>query len=168
MALPLHPEYRTVPMLFYVPPMLPVLAAMRNGRYETVDKDADGLAPMLSSLEQARVPLRYMASLLSGGNEELVKAVYRKQIAVRIHMRSHKVGDVPADEVAQAFFLGKTEAGEAEAIHRLTSLPTFEERFVVPPMAREMAIDEQFPALDPLTHKTSAGFGSRKPPHRRW
>ena len=33
-GLPLHPELRTLPMLFYVPPMLPVLAAVRDGRYE--------------------------------------------------------------------------------------------------------------------------------------
>ena len=32
LALPLHPEFRTLPMLFYVPPMLPVLAAIGEGR----------------------------------------------------------------------------------------------------------------------------------------
>ena len=73
-ALPLHPEYRTVPMLFYVPPMLPVLAATRNGQYETVDHAVQGPAPIMSSLEQARLPLRYMAKLFAAGNEEIINA----------------------------------------------------------------------------------------------
>ena len=36
---------------------------------------------------------------------------------------------------------GKTNAAEVEAIWRLTSLPTFEERFVVPAMERETAVE---------------------------
>ncbi len=168
LALPLHPEYRTLPMLFYVPPMGPVLAKMEKGKYDTVDAGAEGLAPMLSALEKSRVPLRYMASLFSAGNEEVIKTVYRKLVAVRLHMRARTVGDVPADEVEAAFAQGDTTAAEAEAIYRLTSLPTFEERFVVPPMEREAAIDSQFPDLDPLTRKASTGFGFREAPARRW
>ncbi len=34
LALPLHPEFRTLPMLFYVPPMLPVIAEVKNGSYD--------------------------------------------------------------------------------------------------------------------------------------
>ena len=63
LALPLHPEFRTLPMLFYVPPMLPVLAKLQQGRYELADGHEEGLAPMFSSLERARLPLRYMAGL---------------------------------------------------------------------------------------------------------
>jgi nitrate reductase beta subunit len=60
---------------------------------------------------------------------------------------------------------GATSIEETEAIYRLTSLPTYEERFVVPPMAREDAIEQ---TLDPYTHKPAAGFGSRKTPERRF
>ena len=35
-ALPLHPEFRTLPMLFYVPPLGPVLAKVENGVYDNV------------------------------------------------------------------------------------------------------------------------------------
>ncbi len=31
LALPLHSEFRTLPMLFYVPPMLPIQAAVDDG-----------------------------------------------------------------------------------------------------------------------------------------
>ena len=37
LALPLHAEFRTLPMLFYVPPMLPVLAKIKDGVYDNAD-----------------------------------------------------------------------------------------------------------------------------------
>jgi nitrate reductase beta subunit len=80
LALPLHPEFRTLPMLFYVPPLLPVTGAMEDGVY-------DNSADFFSSLESARLPLRYMANLFTAGDEEQVAAVYRKLIAVRIYKR---------------------------------------------------------------------------------
>jgi nitrate reductase beta subunit len=164
-ALPLHPEFRTLPMLYYVPPMLPVLARLRNGAYDVKQVDDEGLRPLLSSLERARVPLAYMASLFSAGAVETVAAVYRKLIAVRILMRSRRVDDVPPAEVDEALRQGATTAEEAEAIFRLTAMPTFEERFVVPPLAREMAIEA---TVDPFTHKREGGFGFRTPPRRGW
>ena len=141
LALPLHPEFRTLPMLFYVPPLGPVLAKTGNGVYDNIASDAR-LGPLMSSLERSRIPLRYMASLLSGGNEEIIREVYRKLVAVRVYMRAKKVkGDIPADEVERALAEGKTNGAEVEAIWRLTSLPTFEERFVVPAMERETAVE---------------------------
>ncbi|HBY92434.1 MAG: nitrate reductase subunit beta [Ardenticatenaceae bacterium] len=163
LALPLHSEFRTLPMLFYVPPMLPVLASVKDGNYNVAGATSGGLAPMLSSLDRARMPLRYMAHLFAAGNEEIVAEVYRKLIAVRVYMRAQKVNDVTETEVQQALAQGKTTPEEVEAIFRLTSLPTFEERFVIPPLAREVSIEQ---TLDPFTHKPAAGFGFRKAPAR--
>jgi nitrate reductase beta subunit len=52
---------------------------------------------------------------------------------------------------------------EAEAIYRLTSLCTFEDRFVIPPMHREEAIEMM---ADPREHQQSAGFGFLTGPTR--
>ena len=106
-----------------------------------------------------------MASLFAAGNEEIVEAVYRKLIAVRVYKRAQKVKDYPPEEARRALEAGRTTAEEAEAIFRLTSLPTFDERFVVPPLAREQAIEQ---TLDPFTHKPATGFGFRQPPERRF
>ena len=162
-ALPLHPEFRTIPMLYYVPPMLPVLGRMKDGVYDSAG--VEGLGQMLNSLEQARIPVRYMASLFTGGNEEIIKEVYRKNIAVRLYKRSQRVKDISAAEAAEAMRIGKTTPEECEAIFNLTSLPTMEERFVIPAFAREQAVEQ---ALDPYTHKPAAGFGYREAPSRRW
>ncbi|MDH3999224.1 MAG: nitrate reductase subunit beta, partial [Desulfuromonadales bacterium] len=94
-ALPLHPEFRTLPMLFYVPPLLPVMSMDNQGKQKLADD-------FFATLEQARLPMQYLASLFSGGNEEEVRAVYRKLIAVRIQRRAVSVGDMSADEAAKA------------------------------------------------------------------
>ena len=52
---------------------------------------------------------------------------------------------------------------EAEEIYKLTSLCTFNERFVIPPAHREEAIEM---TRDPLEHKQSVGFGFREEPVR--
>ena len=54
-------------------------------------------------------------------------------------------------------------ASEAEAIYRLTSLCTFDDRFVIPPMHREEAIEMM---EDPHEWKQEAGFGFRHGPKR--
>ena len=164
-ALPLHAEFRTVPMLFYVPPMLPVLAKTKDGNYEVDQSGADGLSPLLSALEKARVPIKFMARLFSAGNTDVIEAVYRKLIAVRIHRRSETVKDVSPAELDKAYTTGGTDPQEADAIFRLTALPTYEERFVVPAMNREVAIETNIP---PLTNKQETGFGFRRQPGRRF
>ncbi len=162
-ALPLHPEFRTLPMLFYVPPLLPVLARVKDGSYEVTGLEGESLAPLLGSLERARMPLRYMASLFAAGNEQSVTEVYQKLIAVRAYKSCQFGVGRLQEEIEQALSLGNTTAEEVEAIYRLTALPTYEERFVVPPMRREIAIGE---TIDPYQHKPAAGFGFRQAPRR--
>jgi nitrate reductase beta subunit len=185
LALPLHPEFRTLPMLFYVPPMLPVLAGTRDGQYEVEGADApmlpvlsadgvtttpgagtEGLAPLLSSLAGARLPMQYLANLFTAGNVADIEAVYRKLIAVRIYMRHKTVGDIAAEEGQEALAQAGISSEVAEAMHKLTALPTFSQRFQVPPMAREMAVETQEP--NALHHKREAGFGRTTAPKRRF
>ncbi len=153
LALPLHPEYRTIPMLFYVPPLLPVSGSVDTGKYKSA-------ADFFSSVENARVPIRYMSNLFSAGNEKIVSDVFKKLMAVRMHKRSetvmsNEVRDIAAEEVAKALAEAGISTEQAEAIYQLTSLPTYEERFVIPPMAREMHI-EAFG--EPATEKGAAGY----------
>ncbi|MEN8144175.1 MAG: nitrate reductase subunit beta [Gemmatimonadota bacterium] len=157
LALPLHPEARTLPMLFYVPPLLPVMASMNGGNYEI-----DG-ADYFGSLEQARVPLRYLARLFAAGNEEILRTVIEKLIAVRLTRRQQTVGDDIGSDVEAVLDATGLTREMANDIYELTSLPTFEQRFVVPPYHRELAIEMMG---DPLAHKGAAGVGQRVAPAR--
>jgi len=142
-----------------VPPLLPVMSSVQEGGAQRLAGD------MFSSLENARLPLQYMARLLAAGNEAPVIAAYRKMIAVRLYKRAETVGDVSDGKVAAALSGAGLSAKDAEAIYRLTSLVTYQERFVIPPMGREAAIEA---VTDPQQHKGEAGFGTRRPPRRGW
>jgi nitrate reductase beta subunit len=158
LALPLHPEARTIPMLYYVPPLLPVAATMEEGKYELG-------SDLFVDQATGRLPLRYFAALFAAGNEEPVRAVYRKLLAVRLLRRRETVGDIPEEVVQRILNESGSTSQEAEAIYRMTSLATFAERHVIPPFMREMAIEA---TTDPFERKESAGFGLSRPPKRGW
>lgn len=157
LALPPHIEYRTLPMLFYVPPLSPVMAA-KNGN--TVDHVSDDL---FHEIDQARVPMKFLANLFGAGHEAKVRYALAKQKAVRWYRRAMTVGDV--DMVKADGLLREADCSreEADDIYRLTSLCTFEDRFVIPPAHREEALELM---KDPQEHIQGAGFGFLAGPRR--
>lgn len=156
-ALPLHAEHRTLPMLFYVPPLLPMMAQRGGNNYNTASDD------FLGSIDEYRLPLRYMANLFGAGNEAPVRYALRKQLAVRHHRRSVTVGDITSADASRLLSEADTSAAQADAIFHLTAIAPFDERFVIPPMHREEAIE----MLDtPLEAKGTTGVGFRTRPAR--
>jgi nitrate reductase beta subunit len=155
LALPLHAEFRTLPMLFYVPPLLPVMATVKqvdnsaqadkmnpiakywddNWLYDTSTEDLWG------TLDQVRFPLKYLANMLSAGDEEKIKDKWRKLMAVRIHRRRVTTGDVSNEKADAALRQAGLTAEMADGIFYLTALAKFEDRFVIPPAHREQAIE---------------------------
>jgi nitrate reductase / nitrite oxidoreductase, beta subunit len=156
LALPLHPEWRTLPMLFYVPPLLPVTATLNRGCYE-LDTD------FFSSLESARLPIRYMASLFSAGDESKVIAVYRKLLGVRIYKRAQTVGDISMEKAKQALEEAQMTPQEVEDIYHLTALAGFDEMFVIPPFLREKVVEL---GVDPQAYQEERGAGFLRWPER--
>jgi nitrate reductase beta subunit len=119
LALPLHPEFRTLPMLFCVPPLSPSVA--QNG--------------------ESRVSTAFLASMFAGGNESLVDYALRKEIAVRARRRAGSVGDIEPSEINRLLHEADCSEQEADEIYRMTTLATVADRFVVPPTLREQAIE---------------------------
>ncbi|MDL1949907.1 nitrate reductase subunit beta, partial [Acidobacteria bacterium ACD] len=158
LALPLHAEHRTLPMLFYVPPLLPVMAATGESGYDTTIEGG-----FLGTIDRYRLPLSYMASLFGAGNEGVVRYALRKQLAVRTWRRAVTAGDQDAAAAERLLAEADCTPEQAEAIYRLTSLAPFDERFVIPPMHREQAIEM---LEEPLATKGFAGVGFRKRPER--
>jgi nitrate reductase / nitrite oxidoreductase, beta subunit len=157
LALPLHIEYRTMPMLFYVPPLLPVMGQSTNGHYQNQTSD------FFTSLEKARLPIKYLASLFSAGNLEVVEAVMKKLMVVRYFKRSQCVKDVDPEYLDKLMRESGTNAKEAEEIYELTSIPTAYQRFVLPPLQREEAIES---TCSPEACKGCSGFGHTQSPER--
>ncbi|HLV01896.1 MAG TPA: nitrate reductase subunit beta, partial [Acidobacteriota bacterium] len=157
LALPPHIEYRTLPMLFYVPPLLPVMSSFDG---KTLKSLSEGIFP---DFDRARAPIAYMANLFAAGNSGKVRYVLKKQMAVRTYRRAVTVGDVSMEKAEQMLIEAGSTIEEAEAIYKLTSLARLEDRFVIPPAHREEAVEMM---ADPLDHKRETGFGFRKPPER--
>ncbi len=80
-AFPLHPEYRTLPMVWYVPPLSPIQSAAERGR----DRASTASMPDVRSL---RIPLKYLANLLTAGDEEPVALALERMLAMRAYMRA--------------------------------------------------------------------------------
>ncbi len=172
LALPLHAEYRTLPMLFYVPPLLPVMASVKE-----VSKDQnDNLNPIAKqwpdtwlydtsteelwgTIDQARLPLKYMANMFGAGDESKIKAQLQKLMAVRIYRRWKTVGDITEEKVNEVLKDTNLTPELADEIYNLTSLAKFDDRFNVPPAHREQAIEMLEFAGD---EKGSTGFGIKE------
>jgi nitrate reductase beta subunit len=156
-ALPLHAEFRTLPNLFYVPPLLPTMGKVGDQLYDTTTESFWG------GIERSRLPLQYLASLFAAGDSARVERVLKKMMAVKVHRRNVTVGDLPEAEVTRALAEAGVDTCTADAIFRLTTLALNEERFVIPAAHREEAA-ELIEATD--DRKGNAGFGLREKPAR--
>jgi nitrate reductase beta subunit len=157
LALPPHIEYRTFPMLFYVPPLLPVISKDEDGTVTTESDD------FFADIDKGRAPVEFLGSLFGGGNTGVVNYALRKLMAVRHHRREVTVGDVNTETVDQILREADLTREQADEIFRLTALCTVAERYVIPPAQREQAIEM---IKDPLEHKQAVGFGFLKGPRR--
>lgn len=157
LALPLHPEFRTLPNLFYVLPLLPSMASMGNNIYNTTSNS------LWDSIENSRLPMKYLASLFSAGDTVVIQNILKKMMAVRLHRRSVTVGDISREEADVELRSSNLSPETADAIFRLTSLAHFRDRFVIPPAHREEAI-EILEQTD--TRKENTGFGFIEKPER--
>src|SRR5690606_34728388 len=82
-AFPLHPEYRTLPMVWYCPPLSPIQAAAEAGKI--------GLNGEIPDVEALRIPVRYLANLLTAGEEKPVVLALERMLAMRAFMRGRHV-----------------------------------------------------------------------------
>ncbi|MFJ3900965.1 nitrate reductase subunit beta [Streptomyces sp. NPDC090025] len=127
-ALPLHPEYRTMPMVWYVPPLSPVVDAVA-----ATGRDGEDVGNLFGAIDALRIPVSYLAELLTAGDPYPVEAVLRRMAAMRSYMRSVNLGEGRDESVARA--VGLT-GQELEDMFRLLAIAKYEDRYVIPTAAR--------------------------------
>jgi nitrate reductase beta subunit len=129
-AFPLHPEYRTLPMVWYVPPLSPISAAANSGLL--------GMNGVIPDVSQLRIPLRYLANLLTAGDEAPVKLALERMLAMRAFMRARHV-----DKREDAKVLAQVglSTAQVEDMYRYMAIANYEDRFVIPTSHREHAED---------------------------
>jgi nitrate reductase beta subunit len=130
-AFPLHPEYRTLPMVWYIPPLSPIQNAAEAGLI-----GHDGAMPDVRNL---RIPLRYLANLLTAGDEAPIATCLERMLAMRAYMRAKTVDGVIDEGIASR--VGLT-ALQIEDMYKIMALADYEDRFVIPTAHRELAEED--------------------------
>ena len=123
-------EYRTLPIVWYVPPLSPIQSAAQAGKI-----GHDGEMPDVRSL---RIPLKYLANLLTAGKEEPVALGLERMLAMRAYMRAETVDGVIDESIARRVGL----SGQAiEDMYHVMAIANYEDRFVIPTAHREINED---------------------------
>ncbi|MDO5672402.1 MAG: nitrate reductase subunit beta [Actinomycetaceae bacterium] len=128
-ALPLHPEYRTMPMVWYIPPLSPVVDAIT-----AAGEDGEDAKILLSSIANMRIPLDYLAGLFTAGDTVPVEKSLRRLAAMRSHMRNVNLGFDEDPSIASAVGMNGTQI---EEMYRLLAIAKFDDRFVIPATSTE-------------------------------
>ena len=132
-ALPLHPEYRTMPMVWYVPPLSPIVDLLAGQGHDAEDRDV-----LFGAIEALRIPQEYLAELFSAGDTAVIARVLRRLAAMRAYMRGVTLGREPDASIPADVGMGEEELYE---MYRLMAIAKYEERYVIPTAHVEQAHD---------------------------
>src|SRR6516162_2460294 len=115
-AFPLHPEYRTLPMVWYVPPLSPITSRANAGQVGAVDG--------LLDVRSLRIPVRYLANLLTAGKEEPVVLALERMLAMRAFYRGRQL-----EQRDDSTLLDKVgmSVPQVEEMHRYLALADYED-----------------------------------------
>ncbi len=132
LAFPLHPEYRTLPMVWYCPPLSPIM-----NYFEGKDsiRNPDMIFP---AIEEMRLPVQYLANMLTAGDTRTVKLALQRMAMMRSYMRvksSNKEFDL-----SRLDRVGLSER-QTKDMYRLLAIAKHEDRFVVPTSHKEGYMD---------------------------
>lgn len=142
-ALPLHPEFRTLPMVWYVPPLSPISSAIDAGKLATEN--------MLPDFESLRIPVQYLANLLTAGNTVPVENALRRLLVERGILRAYNEAkgldqflqsEIPLEELealpeAHSIDGSGLNLDDVRQMHKLLAIANYEDRFVVPTADRD-------------------------------
>ncbi|MHA6783334.1 nitrate reductase subunit beta [Pseudonocardia saturnea] len=155
-ALPLHPEYRTMPMVWYIPPLSPVVDVVA----ETA-ADAEDTRTLFAAIDTLRIPIEYLAELFTAGDPVPVTAVLKRLAAMRSYMRDINLGREPDGSIPAAVGMSEEDMYD---MYRLLALAKYEERYVIPSTHAEQAHGlEELATECSLSYDGGPGMGGDGP-----
>lgn len=140
LALPLHPEYRTLPMVWYIPPLSPIVDSVTE-----TGNDGEDHKILLSAISNMRIPLEYLASLFTAGDTKPVEKSLRRLAAMRSYMRDINLGNEPQEEIAASVGMS---GEDMQQMYRLLAIAKYDDRYVIPTTSPESP--RGIAALDPF------------------
>lgn len=121
-AFPLHPEWRTLPMQWYIPPLSPMKAKVQ-------DSETD----VIPDIDNMRIPVAYLANLLTAGYEKPVREALEKMLALRLYMRSLSLKEDKTPDVVGQLCADLTQE-QMDEMYRYLAIASYDDRFVIPSM----------------------------------
>ena len=140
-AFPLHPEYRTLPMVWYIPPLSPIQSAVETGVI-----GHNGLIPEIKDM---RIPIEYLANLLTAGKTEPIVNALQTMIDMRKYMRSKTI--YSSEQALQELSGHRLDAAQIEEMYQVMAIANYEDRFVIPSAHKELVSNT-------FEEKASCGF----------
>jgi nitrate reductase beta subunit len=90
----------------------------------------------MPDVRSLRIPLKYLANLLTAGKEEPVALGLERMLAMRAYMRAKTIDGVIDENIAKRVGL----TGQAiENMYHVMAIANYEDRFVIPSTHREYA-----------------------------
>ncbi|HEX7353953.1 MAG TPA: nitrate reductase subunit beta [Mycobacteriales bacterium] len=123
-ALPLHPEYRTLPMVWYIPPLSPVADVVNAAGYDEANPDH-----VFATIDALRIPIDYLANLFTAGKSDAIRTVLRKLAAVRQIQRAGQLGLEVEDGLPESV---GSSFDELDDLYRLLAIAKYDDRYVIP------------------------------------
>jgi nitrate reductase beta subunit len=120
-----------MPMVWYIPPLSPVVDVVKDTGHDAEDK-----GNLFAAIDALRIPVEYLANLFTAGDVGPVSGVLRKLAAMRSFMRDINLGGDPDASIAESVGM------DAEAMYemfRLLAIAKYDERYVIPTAHVEQA-----------------------------
>ena len=112
----------------------------------------DGVIPDVKNL---RIPVKYLANMLTAGKEEPVISALERMLAMRAFMRGKTVEGVTDTEILKK--VGLTEEMLDDMYH-IMAIANYEDRYVIPTNHKEYAGKTAFDNEIAFAAKASCGF----------
>ncbi|WP_277656559.1 nitrate reductase subunit beta [Seleniivibrio woodruffii] len=120
-ALPLHPEFRTFPSFFYVPPLSPVVRSSETHSG-------------IPELKDLKIPARLLADKFTAGNVAEIERVLKKLLDIRRYKRALMLKD--EHEARKTAAESLLSAEQMEKAYRLFTQAKMKERMLIPMSSR--------------------------------
>ena len=120
-----------MPMVWYIPPLSPVVDVVRD-----TGEDAEDKGNLFAAIDALRIPVEYLAELFTAGDVEPVDAVLKKLAAMRCYMRDINMGREPDGAIPAAVGMSEEDMYD---MYRLLAIAKYDERYVIPPAHAEQA-----------------------------
>ena len=146
-AFPLHPEYRTLPMVWYIPPLSPIQNVFEKNNIKTNE--------IMPNVEKLRIPVKYLANMLTAGDEKPVILALNRMLAMREYMRSKNVEGKVRNELLTNVGLDENMLDD---MYNIMALADYEDRFVIPTNHKELSGENVFDNAKAFDKRSSCGF----------